>query len=270
MRVCCFFVNKNERGYFSTGPEHDEQKARALIAELGLKYDQTQRTMLNVKWPCSIDPSSADSVLAPNKYFFQLGVYDGGVIYVDTDARGSVERPHATIAQAFIEKFDNSEIFILEMERGGSHGDIDYLAYALYENGKEVRAFVGDDKAHGKPLIKIDRGAPLPEEKPFFERSFVRNGKRMFLHDLTETEYQKMQDILAIEGKQIGPKREVEFDYFYTAGYRLSHSIASRFLGCPLTEFDGKIYLERFHKPKSNKPWWCFWGDTHWGCPTCS
>ena len=177
------------------------------------------------RFPAHFAQVYVDSALYPKGNTFELGVYNGAIIYADRGLFNSVGNPNQTIVERFIDKYFDSEILILE-----ANSVVDYRAYALYQQGKEIRAYAGDVD-HG---VMIDRGEPLPEEQPFYNKSFMRDGQRVFTDELN------------------GVPDETEQIAFAET---LMFHIASRFFGCPLDQYNGDLYLERFYKI----PWWKFW-----------
>lgn len=243
-KACCILVNQRERGYLGANPHHDGQNARKLIAEFGLPGYARAETFQFKGQPILETPAGmkmksgrgdkcapllanayAGSALYPKSDTYELGVYDGAVIYADRTVFDAVSKPHESVAGRFISKFADGEIMILE-----AHSVVNYIAYALYQSGKEVRAYAGD----ADNGVTLERGDPLPEEQQFYDKSLLRDGNRIFFSEVAG--------------------REEEFDHTDIAE-TLAFHVASRFFGCPLDEYDGNIYLERFYK----LPWWHFW-----------
>ena len=91
--------------------------------------------------------------------------------------------------------------------RVGLHSVVNLWSYAYFERGRLVRAYGGcADEG-----VMLDEGDLLPEERPHFERSVVRDGERFFYAE--------------IDG------RTEEFDAS-AYGEELAFEVMGRFFGC--------------------------------------
>jgi hypothetical protein len=214
MKAACIFVNEKGPGYFASKPVHRADKARQLIEQLKLgRFTKAEAAFFDGKDTLYLYPPSDR---------FVLGAYDGGIFlsYPQLINPDPSDR-HQPVLAAILSAFPSSTIFYLQL-----HSVINHVGYALYEKGNLRRGFLGSED-----VLKEDRGEWLPEEKPFFEHSEVRDGQRYFYEEIN------------------GEKEEYHACAF---GETLAQEVARGVLGC---EFPPALNAEIFFRP----PWWKFW-----------
>lgn len=213
----CIIVNEREPGYLGTYPEHSPERAKELIKQLDWdEYDSLQ----TIDFEQGINPDSK---------YFSLGAYDGAFILGDCKLCGSVEHPEKTGISKILKAFSHASILILEL-----HSVINHFGYAIYEKGALQRAYGGDADIH----VRIDNGSIQPEEKPYFDKSVMQNGNRLFVSE--------------IAGK------EEKFDAS-AFGEELVFAVSARFFGDRLdsSSFDlNQLPMELFQKKKTAKNFW--------------
>ena len=229
-KAASIFVNERGPGYFGTLPPHNPEKARKICHSLGLSFSNTKQ-------------STFENGLYPPAGTFALGAYEGGLILADQDELigCSGEDDDPTVLK-ILHQYPDASILCITL-----HSVVNHWGYALYENSKLLRRFVGD----ADDGIALEEGQLQPEEKTLFERSRqTEPGRRIFQIDIN------------------GVTEEFPEN---AAGEELVFRMASRFFGQPLDHckpvdlFD--LQLELFSKPQkatssfksSAKPLWKFW-----------
>jgi len=218
-KASCILINEREPGFLGTRPPHDPERARRLISRCGFGLAQ------------SCGPTTFEEGIFPDRLV--VGAYDGAAFLGDPDIgctcldpRGNPRLP------AIVQAFPKAEILQVAL-----HSVVNLWSYTYYVDGVLKRAFGGcADEG-----VMIDIGEPLPEERPHFERSILRDGERIF-H-------------AKIDG------RIEEFDAA-SYGEELVFELMGRF-GCrPDRDVPGNdpldLPMEAFAQPRSRRWWWPF------------
>jgi hypothetical protein len=186
-KASCILINERGPGYLGTKLSHDPNRALALIADLGLG-------------PCR---SRGMTTFAEGIYpdHLVVGAYDGAAVIGDKILRSCSSRGDDPLIRRILGRFPQAAIL-----RTTLHSVVDLFGYEYFENGTLLRSFSGS----GNRGIITDVGQWLPEERPHFKRSVVRDGVRYFLADVyggpAEFEAPAYGDVLAFEvmGKFFG------------------------------------------------------------------
>jgi acyl carrier protein len=217
-KASCILINERRTGYLGTMPPHDPQRARRLIADLGLG-------------PCrSRGMTTFDEGIYPDRLV--VGAYDGAAVIGDPQIIGAGFSPAADPLLGRVRAlFPKAAIL-----RVGLHSVVNLWSYAYFEGGKLLRAYGGA----AEEGVVVDEGEWLPEERPHFERSVVRDGRRYFYAD-------------------IGGEQEEFSASAY--GETLAFEVVGRYFGCPPdqvhTQIDPlELTMEAFERV-SPRRWWC-------------
>lgn len=158
-KASCILINERGPGFLGTLPSHDPARARELIADCGLGLFRGRGM------------TSFEEGIFPDH--LAIGAYDGAAIIGDPEIGSTcLDSGDNPLMAGILKAFPKAEIL-----RVGLHSVVNLWSYALYANGTLKRAFGGcaDDG------VVIDAGDLLPEERPHFEKSVVRDGERFFL-----------------------------------------------------------------------------------------
>jgi hypothetical protein len=118
------------------------------------------------------------------------------------------------------------------------HSVVNLFGYEYFEGGKLLRAYAGcADEG-----VMMDVGEWLPEERPHFERSVVRDGERLFYADIN------------------GSEEELDASAY---GEELAFEVMGRFFGCrpdqARDEADPlELPMEAFERVSGRRWWWPF------------
>jgi hypothetical protein len=161
-KASCILINERGPGYLGTMPQHDPQRARRLIEDLGLG-------------PCrSRGMTTFDEGIYPDHLV--LEAYDGATVIGDPQIINAGFSPaEDTLLNRALALFQQAAIL-----RVGLHSVVNLWTYAYFEGGKLLRAY-GSPAEEG---VVVDEGEWLAEERPHFERAVVRDGKRFFYADI--------------------------------------------------------------------------------------
>jgi len=206
------FIAEHDRpGYFQTFPVHSAKRATEMMEGVGQRRKQSRISTL-------------DEGLSPPAGWFCIGAYEKGALLSGLDELyGIVENPNREIADALRRQFPGAVMLFVELASATN-----YFAYALHEDNDRRRALAGDAQ---RGLV-VDEGGLQPEEKPHFERSFERNGSRVF----------------HAEGG--GEMREYPIVAY---GETLVFAMTARFLGKPLDHFPAeRLGIELVRKASAN------------------
>lgn len=157
-KASCILVSERNPRHLVTMPTHDSERARRLIADLGLGPCRSRRM---TTFDVGIYPDS-----------LVIGAYDGAAIIGHPEIVNSWLEPRADpLTARILAVFPRAAVL-----RVGLHSVVNLWSYAYFEQGRLIRAFGGsaDDG------VVMDVGDLLAEEKPHFERSVVRDGERFF------------------------------------------------------------------------------------------
>ena len=161
-KASCILISERNPRHLVRMPTHDPDRARRLIADLGLGTCRSRGM------------TTFDAGLYPDSLV--IGAYDGAAIIGHPDIVKSCLEPMADPMTArILNIFPQAAVM-----RVGLHSVVNLWSYAYFEQGKFIRAFGGsaDDG------VVMDVGDFLAEEKPHFERSVVRDGERFFTSEI--------------------------------------------------------------------------------------
>jgi hypothetical protein len=212
----CILINERAPGYLGTMPPHDPQRARRLIEDLGLG-------------PCrSRGMTTFEEGIYPDRLV--VGAYDRAAVIGTPDLINSSGRiGRNPLILRVMETFPKAAVLSVCL-----HSVVNLFGYAYFEGGVLLRAYGGS----ADEGVVVDRGEPLPEERPHFERSVVRDGRRFFYADIN------------------GQREEFDASAY---GETLAFEVTARFFGCPLDELTGidplGLPMEAFDR-EMPKPWW--------------
>ena len=144
------------------------EKARELVAQLGLNYDVEGDTF------------AYGDVMAPSRYKFAIGAYEGGFGLVHERLFGVVGDPSNALLDKILQLYPAHNILAIELTSGyTSYG------YAIYKNTTLIRAMAG---SCDEPISK-DIGELLSEEQIYFSRSAL-DASELIASDSSEGEAQ--------------------------------------------------------------------------------
>lgn len=211
-KASCILVNERQPGFLGTMPAHDPERAQQLLGKLGMG-----------KWK-SLGLTTFEQGIYPEH--FTVGAYDGAAIIGDPqlgESYSSVDE--YPLMLRILDAFPKASILGITL-----HSVVNLFGYYLFENGKLQRAYAGtaDDG------VQVDEGELQPEERPFFEKSTMRDGERYFTADIN------------------GQMEEFDASCF---GETLVFEMAKRFFGKQLDRVDiWDLAMEAFEPPK--RVWW--------------
>ena len=161
-KASCILSNERAPGYLGMMPPHDPQRARRLIEDLGLG-------------PCrSRGMTTFDEGIYPD--CLVVGAYDGAAVVGDPQIINAGFSPDGDpLLGRALALFPKAAIL-----RVGLHSVVNLWTYAYFEGGRLLRAYGGA----ADEGVLVDEGEWLPEERPHFERSVVRDGQRFFYADI--------------------------------------------------------------------------------------
>jgi hypothetical protein len=218
-KASCILINEREPGYLGTLPPHDPERARKLISALGLGRCRSRGM------------TTFDVGIYPDHLV--VGAYDGAAVIgtpeiLDSCTSLGDERLMARILHLF------PQAAVL---RVGLHSVTNLWSYAYFEGGRLLRAYGG---AADEGVV-MDEGQWLPEERPHFERSVVRDGWRYFYAEIN------------------GQMEEFNAPAF---GESLTFEVMGRFFGCRPdqgSEVDPlELPMESFDRFGPRRWWWPF------------
>ncbi|MEW4568865.1 hypothetical protein AB1L88_13455 [Tautonia sp. JC769] len=219
-KASCILVNDREPGYLGTLPAHDAEATRRLIDDLGLGPARSKGM------------TSFDEGMYPRDLV--IGAYDGAaVIGSPTVGEHCFTLGDDPLMRRVLDRFPEAEI-----ARIGLHSVVNFWSYEFFDRGRLRRAYGGsaDDG------VLVDLGELLPEERPHFERSAMRDGERVFLVEVNGT--------------------TEEFDPS-TYGEELVFDVMGRFFGANIARSTGEhdpfaLVMEAFEPPRPRRWWWPF------------
>ncbi len=217
-KASCILINERGPGYLGTMPTHDTERARRLIADLGLG-------------PCrSRGMTTFEEGIYPERLV--VGAYDGAAVIGTPDLINTSERiGRNPLILRVLETFPKAAVLAVCL-----HSVVNLFGYAYFEDGVLLRAYGGS----AEEGVVVDQGELLPEERPHFERSVVRDGQRFFYADIN------------------GQMEEFDASAY---GETLAFEVMGRFFGCPLDEHPGidplGLPMEAFDGVTPRR-WWPF------------
>src|SRR4051812_48649771 len=186
-KASCILIIERGPGFLGTMPPHAPERARGLIAALGLG-------------PCrSRGMTTFDEGIYPDH--LTIGAYDGAAVIGYRIIAACSSSGHDPLMRRILGRFPQSAILHIAL-----HSVVDLFGYEYFEAGKLLRAYAGCADTG----VVTDVGDWLPEGRPHLERSDVRDGVRPFLADINgeQIEYEPPAygDVLAFEvmGKFFG------------------------------------------------------------------
>lgn len=219
-KASCILINGRERGYLGTMPPHDPERARRVIADLGLGPSRSRGM------------TTFDYGIYPDHLV--VGAYDGAAVIGGPNLVDSFEpMGRSALIPLILKSFREADVLAVAL-----HSVVNLFKYAYFENGRLLRAYGGDADSG----VVVDVGELLPEERPHFERSIVRDGKRVFFDDIN------------------GRRREFSAEAY---GETLAFEVMARFFGCVLGQTHPQIdpselSMESFDRQEPRKWWWPF------------
>ena len=219
-KASCILVNEREPGYLGTMPPHDPGRAERLIADLGLGRHRSRGM------------TTFDEGIYPEHLV--VGAYDGAAVIGHPEIGNScLDSGADPLTARILAAFPQAAVL-----RVGLHSVVNLWSYAYFEAGRLVRAYGGcADEG-----VMLDVGDLLPEERPHFERSVVRDGRRYFYAE--------------IDG------RDEEFDAS-AYGEELAFEVMGRFFGCRPDQAKDEsdpfeLPMEAFERVGGGRWWWPF------------
>jgi hypothetical protein len=218
-KASCILINEREPGFLGTMPPHDSERARRLITDLGIAPHRSRGM------------TTFDEGIYPDQLV--IGAYDGAAV-IGAPSKFHEFEPMAghPLIPRILRTFPQAAVLVI-----GLHSVVNLFYYSYFESGKLLRAYGGAAECG----VMLDVGPWLPEERPHFERSVVRDGMRYFL---VETD---------------GQKEEYNAPAF---GEDLVFELMAKFFGCrpdrvhPKIE-PGELAMESFERVKP-RWWWPF------------
>jgi hypothetical protein len=219
-KASCILINQREPGYLGNMPEHDPERARRLIADLRLG-------------PCrSQGMTTFDEGVYPERLV--VGAYDGAAVIGDPKIIDScTSLGDDPLMRRVLGQFPQAAVLRIAL-----NSVVNLFGYEYFEGGKLRRGFAGcADEG-----VMLDVGEWLPEERPHFERSVVRDGKRFFRVDIN------------------GAAEEFDASAF---GEELVFEVMGRFFGCRPDQAKDEsdpleLPMEAFEREERRRWWWPF------------
>jgi hypothetical protein len=198
-KASCILINERGPGYLGTMPPHDPERSSRLIAALGLGGHRSR------------GKTTFDMGIYPDHLV--VGAYDGAAVIGDPRIIDScISLGDDRLMGRVLSLFPQAAVL-----RVGLQSVVNLWSYTYFEAGRLLRAYGGcADEG-----VMLDVGDLLPEERPHFERSVVRDGERYFHAEING--------------------RDEEFDAS-AFGEELAFEEMGRFFGCrpdrPMDESD--------------------------------
>ncbi|WP_152053431.1 DUF6928 family protein [Tautonia marina] len=219
-KASCILINDREPGYLGSLPEHDPEAARQLIDDLRLGPVLSKGI------------TSFDEGIFPRHLV--VGAYEGAaVLGAPTIADDCFSLGDDPVMRRVIDRFPEAEV-----ARFGLHSVVNFWSYEFFDHGRLLRAYGGsaDDG------VVVDLGNLLPEERPHFERSIIRDGERVFI-----TEFNGVTE---------------EYDPS-SYGEELVFELMGRFFGRNMAQWSGEdnpysLVMEGFDRLQPPRWWWPF------------
>ena len=197
-KASCILVNERHPGFLGTRPPHDPGRAVRLIDGLRLGRHRSRGM------------TTFDVGIYPDHLV--VGAYDGdAVIGAPQVIDSCLSLGTDPLMGRVLRLFPDAAIL-----RVGLHSVVNLWSYEHFEGGRLLRAYGGS----GDDGVMADEGELLPEERPHFERSVVRDGERFFYAE--------------IDG------RTEEFDAS-AFGEELVFEVMGRFFGCRPDRPNGRV-----------------------------
>jgi hypothetical protein len=214
----CIFVSERKHGFFATRPTHQTDNVERVLEKFGLRLKRRQ------------GKTDLSEGIYPTDGHTTVGCFEGALFIADRKRiKGAVEFPaKCSLLQSVLRTFPEATVMVMSL-----HSVTNYFAYALYEQGKLVRAHGG---CSDEPPTDWEDGSLLPEEVPHYARSVVRDGQRFFLTEIA------------------GETQEIDSSCY---GETLAFAVAGRFFGKPFDCFLDRIEVETVEL-QSPKRWWQF------------
>lgn len=199
-------------------PCHDPTRADKILKQLGYaKPKQREKTH--------------STIFRPAETSVAIGAYDNAAFIADQIVFECLPNKHSSYGLDHLNRKDvhpflrdaltiypDGKLLIMAL-----HSVVTYFGYAYYEHGKLLRQYVGD--ADHDLISEI--GEPQPEELPGFSRSKIKDGRRVFYHDIRG----KMEEF------DVGPY-----------GEELAFRMSEKFFGSPYEEKGHNLPMELFFK----------------------
>jgi hypothetical protein len=159
-KASCLFASTRGEGFLGTFPNHDSQRAQETIKALG--------------WGklSSAGIASLEQGIYPEPDSVYIGAYDGAIVLgTEQIAADCLNDRVPPLVERLGTYLPGASMLALVL-----HSVVNLFGYAYYEQGKLVRVRAGS----AEDGIIVDKGEPMPEERPLFARSVVRDGSRVY------------------------------------------------------------------------------------------
>jgi hypothetical protein len=218
----CILLSENGGPVFANLPPHQPDKARQVLAALGLG-DATFKS----------ETDFLEAIYLPNDDI-GIGAYDGGLILCGVEIDLPEKESAQKVVDALFQLYPNATILEL-----GLHSVVNFFHYKLWMGGKIVRHFAGsaDDG------LVSNVGEHLPEEEPHFKKSEMRDGELVFV---TEHQGKKHEYDVSAYGEEL---------LFSVA----SRFLGERLDSCKSENLKIELFAAPRSSPFRKKPWWQFW-----------
>lgn len=218
----CILLSENGGPVFASHPSHQPDKARQVLAALGLG-DATFKD--EIDFLEAIHLQNAD---------MGIGAYDGGLILCGVDIDLPENESARKMVDALFQLYPNATILEL-----GLHSVVNFFHYKLWVGGKIVRHFAGsaDDG------LVSNVGAYLPEEEPHFKKSEMRDGELVFV---IERGGEKHEYDVSAYGEEL----------LFSVSSRF---LGERLDSCEIENLKIELFTANRSSPLRKKPWWQFW-----------
>jgi len=160
-KAWCVLINERDPGYLGTMPPHEPQRARRLIADLGLgRYRSRGMTTF-------------DEGIYPDRLV--IGAYESAAVIGAPKLFDPFKPMSSPVVTRILKTFPQAAVLSLSL-----HSVVNLFSYAYFEHGGLLRAYAGSADSG----VVLDVGEWLAEERPHFERSVVREDKRYFYSEI--------------------------------------------------------------------------------------
>jgi hypothetical protein len=218
----CILLSETGGPVFAKFPPHQPEKARQVLAALGLGNATLKG-----------ETDFLEAIYLPDGDI-GIGAYDGGLILCGVDIELSEKESAKKMVDTLFQLYPNATILEL-----GLHSVVNFFHYKLWVSGKIVRHFAGsaDDG------LVSNVGEYLPEEVPHFKKSEMRDGERVFV---TEHAGKKYEYDVSAYGEEL---------LFSVAGRFFGGKLDS----CEIENLKIDLFDPPNSSPFRRKPWWKFW-----------
>lgn len=191
-KAACLLVSEKQPGYFGTLPKHIPSRVPRVCGMLGIRKAKR------------LDRCELEEAVYPQKGRFALGVFEGGFFFGSQELfQKSPAEVYDSVKAKVLIDYPNAQALSFQV-----YSTTNQFGYALFQGADMVRNYCGDGDNH----VTTDFGDLQAEEIPHFDRSKIKDGKRVF------------------EDPQVP---DWQFDAALS-GETLAFAMTQRFLGAPL------------------------------------